>query len=506
MKAAPAEGQDLTRQVRRVALAVFVLFAALFVNLNYLQVLRADELREDNRNARGLIAEYEIRRGSIVAGDGDAALEVAEVEETDGRLRYRRLYPRSRDYAHVTGHYSFVYGRTQLEAAFNDYLTGSAPETFTRNIGDLLTGREREGDDLITTLRPPVQEAASEALGGRRGAVVALAPGSGEILAMVSHPSYDPERLASHDGEEVRAYWEELEADPERPALNRATSEWYPPGSVFKLVTAAAALENGYDPGSTFDDPVRRELPLTTASIGNFGGGVCADGESITLERAVEVSCNTTFAQLGLELGADTLVDQAERFGLNQDWDFQLPLQTSRFDREALDEPATAQSAIGQRDVRVTPLQMAMITGTIANDGVVVRPRVVRRVEDYAGRIIQQFRSDPLVFPGAEDAQAIGIETAGALQDMMVGVVEDGTGTRAAIDGVTVAGKTGTAQTGDGPPTVWFVGYAPTDEPQVAVAVVVEDGGDVGDDATGGAVAAPIARDVITAALTGRDA
>ena len=489
----------MSGQIRKVAFGLLILFGALFVNLNLLAVLQADELRTDERNARGLIAEYDIARGAIVAGQGADSRAVATSEETDGQLRYRRQYPAGADYAHVTGYHSFIYGRGELEASFNDFLTGSAPEAFARNIADMLAGRQRDGDTVQLTIDPDAQQAAVGALEGYTGAAVAIEPATGEVLALASSPSYDPNNLASHNGDEVREAWSDLsERDPD-PRLNRAVRETYPPGSVFKLVTAAAALESGVTPESTFADPERLELPLTTASIGNFGGGPCNQGQPITLSQAMVVSCNTTFGQIGLDLGVDRLVRQAERFGLNHEWDFQLPSPAVSAMPDDLDEPATAQSAIGQRDVRITPLGMAMITAAIANDGQMVTPRVVRHVEDVSGGVLRQFDPEPLEFGG--DSEPISPATAGALRDMMEEAVASGTGTGAQIDGVAVAGKTGTAQTAEGqPPTVWFTGFAPAQSPQVAVAVVVTD---AGADATGGGVAAPLAREVIRAALDG---
>lgn len=488
----------MTRRIHRVALALVVLFGALFVNLNVIQVLQAEDLRTDSRNARGLIQEYEIARGSIIVGERADGEAIARSEDTGGRLRYKRSYPQGSRYAHVTGFHSFVYGRSELEQSHNDYLVGSAPEVFARNLADLLAGRQRVGDTVQTTIDPAAQRAAEEGLEGRTGAVVAIDPRSGAVLALHSSPSYDPGPLASHDGDEVRAFWEELsERDPD-PRQNRAVREAYPPGSTFKLVTAAAALESGVRPETTYPDPERLALPLTTSTIGNFDGGPCADGSAITLEDALQVSCNTTFAQIGLDLGGDRLVSQAERFGVNDAPDFDLPnVAVSRFPGEDLDEPAAAQSAIGQRDVALTPLQMALISATIANDGEVLKPQLVQHIEDTSGRILRQYEPEQWRISGS--AQAVSVETARTLRNMMVSVVDDGTGTNAQIGGVEVAGKTGTAQTGeDRPPTVWFTGFAPAGEPEVAVAVVVADGES---DATGGGVAAPIARQVMAAAL-----
>ncbi|HVL97867.1 MAG TPA: penicillin-binding protein 2 [Egibacteraceae bacterium] len=489
----------MSASVRRVAVTLLALFGALFVNLNYLQVIRAESLAEDTRNTRRIIAEYDVRRGSIIAADGQT--ELARVEDTGGRLRFQRIYDHGELFAHVTGHHSFVYGRTQVEQAYNEFLAGGAPEAFARNMTDLLAGRERTGEDVVTTVRPSVQAAARDALGGQHGAVIALEPSTGAVLAMWSNPTYDPNGMAGHEGPAVRAYAEALRADESEPLRNRAMQQRYNPGSTFKIVTAAAALAAGRSPEATFPDPVRQPLPQTTATIGNFGGGPCAGGGSITFRQAMVVSCNTTFAQLGLEVGAEGLVAQAERFGLNTELDLPLPTVPSVLPEEGLDPPATAQSAIGQRDVQVTPLQMAMITAAIGNGGVLMTPRIVDRVEEFGtGEVVRQFPPEPLVLPGRPDAQAVRPEHAAALRDMMEGVVAQGTGRAAAIPGVSVAGKTGTAQAA-GPPTVWFVGLAPANNPQVAVAVVVERGGAVGTGATGGGVAAPIARAVMQAAL-----
>ena len=495
----------MTRQVRRIAWVMFGLFALLFANLNVVQVVQGKELAADNRNARQLIREYDIRRGSIVVEGGDAAegAEIAQVVETEGRLRYLRRYAQGPLYAHVTGYYSIVYGRAQLEAQANDFLVGSAPETFARNLADLLAGRQRRGDDVITTLDPAAQQAARDALGGRTGAIAAVNPSTGEVLALWSNPTYDPNELSSHEPARIRDAWNRLEADPARPLLNRATQAWYPPGSTFKVVTTAAALESGIPATEAFPDPERQDLPQTDASIGNFGGGTCNGGQPITLERALHVSCNTTFAQLGLRLGADRLVAQAERFGLNKEIDFDLPLLAGRIPGD-LNEPQTAQSAIGQYEVRVTPLQMALVAGAVANDGKLMRPRLIRRVEDFAGRIMASYEPQSLVLPGMADAQVMSPENARTLRDMMVGVVNSGTGRRARIPGVQVGGKTGTAQHGEGPPFAWFIGFAPAEAPRVAVAVVVEEGGGLGDEATGGALAAPMARAVMQAALRGQ--
>lgn len=488
----------MNHQVRRVAAFVLVLFGALFINLNVQQVLRAEAYRENPRNViRQLEREYSVQRGSILLADG--ATEAARSEDTAGELRFRRVFTDGPLYAHVTGYSSFIYGRTGLERAQNEVLSGQAD--VVGSIGDLLSGREQHGDTVVSTIQPAVQAAARQSLGDRRGAVVALDPSTGAVLALWSSPSYDPNQLSAIGegaGETIRATWEQFNADPGRPLENRALRGLYAPGSTFKLVTAAAALESGLTPESPFDDPPELDLPQTTATIGNFGGGRCNGGQPLTLAQALAVSCNTTFARLGLDLGAARLVQQAQAFGLGGDLGGQLDgLEPSVIPPpDQLDPPATAQSAIGQRDVRVTPLQMAALTGAIGEGGVLRAPRLVDRIEDFGGETL---RSTGV----AEVGRPVSQGTAAALTEMMVGVVERGSGTAAAIEGVRVAGKTGTAESGveGAPPTVWFTCFAPAEDPVVAVAVVVEDGGEVGNEATGGRVAAPIARGVVQAAL-----
>lgn len=495
----------MTKGVQRVAITMFVLFGLLFANLNYVQVLRSDDLANDDRNARLLIREYETRRGLILSGDRDTVL--ADTEETDGRLRFRRVYERPETFAHITGYHSVNYGRTHLESTYNDELAGRTPQAFGRNMADFLAGRERSGDNVITTVLPEVQQVAMERLDGVRGAVVAVAPRSGAVLALASNPTFDPGRVAAHDTTAAAEYKQQLDADDDQPLRNRAVSEWYAPGSTFKLVTGAAGLEGGVTADATFDDPVRLSLPQTTATIGNFGGGPCAGGGQISFAEAMRVSCNTTFAQMGLDVGEDALIAQAERFGFNAQLTDELtnPL-ASRMPGE-LNPPQTAQAAIGEFDVRATPLQMALVAGAIGNDGVLMQPRLVRAVEDERGDLLAEFTGQTFTPPGEDNSQAVSPRTAQTLRDMMVGVVESGTGTNAQVPGTTVAGKTGTAQQPEGAagPTVWFAGFAPADSPRVAIAVVVEEGGAAGSGATGGGVAAPIARDVLQAALEATD-
>ncbi len=482
----------MTHQIRRVSAVMIVLFAALFVNLNVIQLVRADDLIDNPRNRRVIRGEYEIQRGSIVVG-GTA---IASSEATDDELRYLRSYSDPLRYAHLTGYYSFVLQRSGLEQAMNDTLTGTTSQMIAENLVDLFAGRDRTGDTIVLTIDPKTQQAAQSALGNRVGAVVALDATTGAVLASWSSPSYDPNLLSSHDAAGINTSWRELLAAPDEPLLDRVTREHFPPGSVFKLITAAAALERGITPDTAFPDADSYTPPGTTREIGNFSPGPCTDTGTISLRDALRVSCNTVFAQLGVELGAEALVATAEAFGFNRRLPYVLPTVNSEIPRE-LDEPALAQSALGQRDVRATPLQVAMIVATIVNDGLIQRPYVVSEVLDATGRL----RRGPVTGPWSEpafDAQAVSQRTAAQLREMMIAAVTTGTGRRAQIADAVVGGKTGTAEVEGQSPTVWFAGFAEVEGRAVAVAVVLPD---AGDDATGGVVAAPIAKAVMEAAL-----
>ena len=494
----------MERQIRRLGFGLLLLFAILFIQVNYLQVFAADRIAAHDANAfRQLKAEYAIDRGSILAADGRTVL--ASSRKSSGELIYQRRYAQGERYGHITGFYSFVFGKTELEETFDEYLSGDAAELFPQTLTDLVLGREKRGGTIVTTIDPELQAAAEAALGAQPGAVVAIEPATGNVLAVVANPSFDPNLLSAQDGRDVRRAWDDLNADTDKPLVSRATDELFPPGSTFKLITAAAALENGFGPDSTWDNPQELDLPLTDATLSNFGGGHCAGGAAqITLAQALEESCNVTFGEIGLELGAEALAEQARLFGFTgepgQDSvPFDIPWVAGVFPEAETfvdREPAVALSAIGQQDVAANPLQMALVAAAIGNGGSLMRPRLVTEVRDPSGRVIAEF--DP-----EEWSQPLSAANAQALTQMMVAVVASGTGTAAQIAGVDVAGKTGTAQHGDGePPHVWFTSFAPAQDPAVAVAVVVLNGGTLGSsEATGGAVAAPIAREVLEAAL-----
>jgi len=502
------------RRIRRLGIGLVLLFGLLFAQLAYVQVFAAEGIRNNEANAqRQIIAEYKVQRGAILTRDLVAvAASVRAGRKAD--YLYRRTYPTGPLFAAITGYYSRVYGRASLEQAMNDYLAGDAPELAASNLTDLVLGRPKKGASVVTTIDSTLQAAAQDALGTLPGAVVAIDPRTGDVMAMVANPSYDPNTLSSGTSEEMRAAWDELNADPEKPLLSRAKDELYLPGSTFKTITASAALENGFGPESRWPNPHELDLPLTDGTLQNFGNELCSGGaKTVTMAEAFRQSCNVTFGEIGLELGAEKLQAQAEAYGfcpidpptkttcIENTIPFVIGFETGRFPIPAYfeqNDPLLAFSAIGLDNVLTNPLQMALVAATIANRGTEMQPRLVREIRAPDNSVIKEF--PPQVY-----GQPISKESAAALREMMISVVESGTGYAAQIPGITVAGKTGTATNGPGnPPNAWFIAFAPAGAgqvPRIAVAVIVLDGGNLGDEATGGRIAAPIAADVIDACL-----
>jgi penicillin-binding protein A len=470
--------------LRRVAISVLVLFTLLILNVNYIQVVRSDELRGDSGNTRVLVDEYSRERGAIIVSGN----EIARSVPTDDRLEYLRTYPSGSTYAAVTGYYSVIYGAWQMEDAANEVLAGNDPRLAFRRLTDLFTGRDPQGGDVVLTLDPAVQQAAMAGLEGSVGAVVALDPDSGAVLGMASTPTYDPNELSSHDPAAIREYAEALEARDPDPRLNRAISDNYPPGSVFKLIVSAAALENGYEPDTVIPAPRTFTLPGTSTELENFGGSACSSSDEQPLIQSLTISCNTAFAMLGIELGEDAVREKAEAFGIDEEG-MEIPLDVvPSFVGDIADDAQLGVSSIGQQDVRVTPLQAAMLAAAVANDGDLMQPYMIDQVRAPDLTVVDQ--TEPEV-----RSEATSAEVADQLTEMMISVVENGSGTAAQIPGAQVAGKTGTAENA-GPDHNWFVGFAPADDPQIAVAVFIANGG-----GTGGELSAPIARDVMSAYL-----
>jgi peptidoglycan glycosyltransferase len=487
----------MNTSLRRIAVTVMVLIVLLLANATLTQVFTADGLRADPRNQRVLLDEYSRQRGQISAGGQLLAYSVS----TDGRFRFLRVYPNPQAYAPVTGFYSLRYSSTGLERAEDSVLNGSDQRLFGRRLADFFTGRDPRGGNVDTTINPQVQQAAWDAMqdgcnGPCKGAVVAIEPSTGKILAMVSSPSYDPNLLATHDTEQQGAAWQQLRDDPEAPLLNRAISETYPPGSTFKVITTAAALQHGADKDTQLTSQPRIPLPDSTATLENFGGSSCGSGPTASLQEAFARSCNTAFVQLGLDTGTDALRSTAAAFGLDAPAPM-IPLQVVESTVGPIpDAAALGMSSIGQKDVALTPLQNAMVAATIANKGVAMRPYLV---DSLKGPDLANISSTAPV----EERRAVSEQVADTITDLMV-AAEQVTQQKGAIAGVQIASKTGTAEHGtdprNTPPHAWYIAFAPAQSPKVAVAVLVEDGGDRLA-ATGGALAAPIGRATIAAAL-----
>jgi penicillin-binding protein A len=499
----------VSKQIRNLGVFLALCYAALFVQVNRLTVVEAENLQDNPANNRATERDFSSPRGDIVTADD---VVIATSEPSDDRFQLQRTYPLGPLFSHVTGHFAFELGSTGVEREYNGYLTGDNIDFDLDRLGDLFVDREVTGD-VILSLRNDIQQVAKDqldALGGQSGTVVALDPRNGEILALYSTATYDPNALATHDFDAAEAASDVLNADPEKPTLSRAYQENFFPGSTFKIVTAAAGVGSGgvtpeqpdYPAGDAYQAqangrPVGSPVP-------NFGGSTCGG----TLFQIMQASCNSAFAQMGVEdAGPDAMVDTAEAFGFNQEVPIDLPRPVeSTFPTEVDGTPLAqnpavlAQLSIGQNDVRATPLQMALVAGAVANEGEIVEPHVMREVRDDQGNKVEEF--DPDVW-----TTAMSPDTAETLREGMISVVTDGTADRLddGLDEFVVGGKTGTAQVGTDPPQshAWIIGFAgPDDEaPQVAVAVIVE-GQEGASEQTGGRVAAPIAAAVMQQALS----
>lgn len=476
----------MSRQIK-VLLAVFVVcLLAIVANLTWIQIFQAEELQTNEYNNRQQLAEYEVERGEIYTADGQLA---AYSVDTGGEYRFQREYPMGSLMSDVIGYDSYRYGRTGLEKRYNKQLLGEGTALTYRSLANRLLETSPKGNSLVMTIDSRLQRTAAEALGGRNGAVVAMDPETGAVLAMATSPSYDPNlTIPVGDVEAKQAAWDALRQDPEKPLINRCIDDYYPPGSSFKVVTASAALDtNIVTPETTFDSP--GELEIRGFKLHNFGNRSYG---TITFEEAMIISSNTVFAQVGLRLGADLLVHYAQLYGFNEDIPFDLPVVKSTIEiseRYGDPEVVLATASIGQTPDLATPLQMALVASGVANGGAVMEPYLVKEIRDYNGKVVEQYKA-------REWQRAIEPQTAETLTDMMVEVVDEGTGTAAQIPGVDVAGKTGTAEVAEGEPHAWFICFAPAYDPEIAVAVLIEHGG------SGGRAAAPVAREVIEQALS----
>ncbi|HEU4318462.1 MAG TPA: penicillin-binding transpeptidase domain-containing protein [Acidimicrobiia bacterium] len=473
--------------IRRVAMGLFLCMTVLLAGVTWYQVVLADDLKADPRNPRPALSDQGKERGLIVATDGTVLAR--SVEDPDDPRSFVRQYPEGEAFAHLVGYSSFLIGQSGLEAAYSSDLRSRRDLTISDLVAALL-GRDLRPQSIEVTASPALHRAAIEALGENRGAVVALDPKTGAILAAVSTPSFNPEVLL---GDDADMQWRALLEDPGEPTRDRGTKELYAPGSTFKTVVTAAALDTGAaGPGTTFDDPVEFELPGSTATISNANGRACNDGVTATLLQAFVRSCNTIFADLSIQLGAVDIGISAEALGFNQEIDFEWVIPEANWDTDELarDPAALGQSGIGERDVRATPLHMAMVAAAVANNGISVEPFAVRRVFDANGQTVEEREVVPL-------GQAMSPETAMTLTQMMERVVTEGTATQAAVPGVRVAGKTGTATGAGGFSNPWFIGFAPVEDPTIALAVFIEGSAVSGESASGGSLAAPIASELI---------
>jgi peptidoglycan glycosyltransferase len=485
----------VNKPLRRIAIFCGLLVLALLVRDNWIQYVQADGLKNHDENRRVRIAQYSQPRGNIIVDGRPITGSVA----TDGvDFKYKRTYKNGPMWAPVTGYASQAFGSTQIESIEDGILTGNDDRLFFNRTVDMFTGKKQKGGDVITTLNAKAQEAAYKGLGKNKGAVAALDPRTGKILALASTPSYDPSKFAGSSTSDEDAWTAMSKDDKEQPTLNRALRQTYPPGSTFKVVTAAAALEDGKytDIDGATNSPVPWRLPLSTQPLPNEGNIPC---ENATLRQALRYSCNTVFGKLGDDLGKEKMLEQAKKFGFNDEVFMPVRAAESVYP-EKMDRPGNALSSIGQFDTRATPLQMAMVASAIANDGKLMKPYMIDSLRAPNLNTIDQTSPEQM-------SQPLSSENAGKLQDMMETVVKEGTGTNAQIPGATVGGKTGTAQHGvdnSENPYAWFISYAKTDEGSpVAVAVVVESSDTLRDDIAGGKLAAPIAKDVMKAVLAG---
>ncbi|MFJ8188929.1 penicillin-binding transpeptidase domain-containing protein [Streptomyces sp. NPDC096094] len=483
----------MTRHIRHAAAFCALLLVALLVNAARVQIVQAPEYDDNPANRRPDIARYQQPRGDILVG-GEP---VTGSRDTGEHLRFERTYQEGPLYAPITGFASQAYGTTLLEHAEDGLLSGTDPMLAPLPLWNDVTGVHNPGGDVVTTIDGAAQRAAFEGLGRRKGAVAAIEPSTGRILALASTPSYDPQLLSGNSADATRT-WDRLNGDPDKPMLNRAVRRTYPPGSTFKVLTAAAALDAGVirDLDAPTRSPDPYTLPGTRTRLTNEADG-CRDA---SLREAFEWSCNTVFAKLGVDVGVRDMAATAEAFGFNDDA-LRIPFAVSRSTFDAsVDRAQLGLSSIGQYNTRATPLQMAMVAAAVANGGQVRSPYLVERTMRAGGSLVATAGSRPT-------REAMRPSTAARLKELMTGVVEKGTGANAAIRGATVGGKTGTAQHGvgnSGTPYAWFVSWAQGDddlEPKVAVAVVVEGSAADREDISGGGLAAPIARAVMEAVL-----
>ena len=482
----------MNRQIRIAGIGMIVLFLLLFLQLNYVQVVRASSLEHNPLNSRLALAAFTTKRGDIVSSDG---VILAQSQPTSDGYKYLRVYPTGNLFGQITGFFSFTYGEEGAEREFDADLTGAnTPLQLPHSLKDLTITQDRS-QTVTLTLSDKLQQLAKTELGNRLGSVVALNPSTGAILAMWSNPSYDPNPLAAHNQQTVRSDWQAENAAADQPLLAGSFRERFFPGSTFKIITSSAVFD--HDPSlATMSFPALSGLPLPDTNgqvLRNFDGEVCGG----MLPELFKVSCNSGFAAIGLDLGASSLANEATSFGFDQTPPIDLPEAAQSYfppaGSFAQDLPGLAKSAIGQENVQATPLEMALVAGAIANGGVIMTPHILEQVSNSQGQVVKTYQPKPWL-------TATSQATATQMTQLMISVVQSGTGVAAKIPGIEVAGKTGTAQTGNNTIHAWFACFAPATDPQIAVAVLVENQPE-GNDAQGGTIAAPIAKAILQAAL-----
>ncbi|MFF7354562.1 MULTISPECIES: peptidoglycan D,D-transpeptidase FtsI family protein [Streptomyces] len=483
----------MNKTIRRASVFALLLVLALLVRATWVQFYDGKALADDNDNRRNAIQTYSRPLGNIIVA-GNAITGSARTK--GGDLAYKRTYTDGRLYAAVTGYASQAFAPTQLEGIYKDLLNGT--DNQLKTVLDTLTGERSDPGDVLTTIDPAVQKAAYRALGGNKGAAVAIDPKTGRILAAVSTPSYDPSSLT--DANTAGVAWKTLNADKDKPLTNRALRQPLPPGSTFKLVVAAAALEDGLY--KNVDDPTDSPDPYTPPGTTHVlvNENKSAPCRNASIRVALQYSCNNVFGHMAVQLGQDKVKAMAEKFGFNDD-KLDVPVRAyASVYPSGMDKAQTALSGIGQFDVTATPLQMAMVSAAIANGGKLVSPHMVSQITDSGGGVLRNYDD------GADSRQIVSSATAGQLQSAMETVVKEGTGTNALIDGATVGGKTGTAQHGENnskTPYAWFTSFGKSDGggKEVAVAVMVEQSDAARSEVSGNGLAAPVAKAMMQAAL-----
>lgn len=471
---------------------VALMFISLLAAASIVQGTEAGELDADGRNARSIVDAQAVRRGSIRV----ASHPIAESVGSDRGDGYRRIYANGPLYASVTG-FAPKFGQpTGIEGAMDAELAGRSDTSFFDRLAAVVDNRHPTGMTVDLTIDPVAQKAAFNALGNYQGAAVVLEPSTGRVLAMVSKPTFDPNTLGGTSGQATRAQYRTLLKADGDPLIDRAIAgNLNPPGSTFKLVVTSAALASGkFTEQSVFANPQSLTLPETSTIVFNDTFERCGPGTETTIARALVLSCNIPFAELGMTLGSAAIRRQAEAFGFNQSLNIPIPVQTSSYPKYHSDAE-TGMSAFGQIDDRATPMQIAQVSAAIANDGRMMKPNLVEDVRSENGSVAERFEPQLL-------NRATTPNVAARVKALMVDGVDHGAASNARIPGVAVAGKTGTAQNGPSDPfSLWFTGFAPADHPKYAVAVVIEDGGGRGQQGSGSSIAAPVARRIFTSLL-----